>query len=674
MQIKTKIFDRNTEVAFVVASIAVWLSKKKTATLGITDTDLQTPVFVKVHSNDTLKKFTFYAKLEVLNPKSDLDEDLLYIPKDLFHKSWGYEDGMVVELERLDVESLTQAEVVTIKLNEGDVKLWSEDEAEISKRKYLLNAGVTFVNQMTWLNPSTKTYALGEVVHIYPKTNSILDACAITKDTKVILEGLSGNKQKIIDFQKIGGLSDVINKLREIIQIPITYPDLLNKFNIKPPKGMLMYGPPGNGKTMIARAVAQSMGSNFITIDLTDATSKYTGVAEQKLKEKFEVASAKGNCVIFIDEIDSIASKRGEDTPEHQIKVVSSLLTLMDGLGTNNGVFVIGATNRLNAIDPALRRPGRFDLEFEVPLPDQNARLDILSKYVNVKDKSILKEDLNIDFLRVLSELTTGYSGADLSLLYRESVMNTIREYITIDKETGKIQLLTNKDEIKISKHNFSNAMKFIKPTSLRSSEQNLNTVLWSDLLAFDKLKSILINTHNNVEKQYRRSELSNRKEFANIVFIGKKGSGKRTLLYSFAKEYKYEVLTIDILDLFSLSLAEAGKEIESYFIKAKQISPSIINIRNAEKISRNEFYLFKILNELEKLTNRNRIIAVIHFESNEKVPEIILGYKSFANIVDFQQLTDFGSLRVENENLKKKLQKMEITIGAYLNSRKNEI
>lgn len=674
MKVKVKIYDRNTETAFVVASTAVWLSKKKIVTLGITDTELQTPVFVKVYSNDTLKKFTFFAKLEVQNPKSDLDEDLLYIPKELFHKSWVYENAMEVELERLEVQSLTQAEVVTIKLNENEVKLWSEDESEISKRKYLLNAGVTFVNQMTWLNPRTKTYALGEVVHIYPQPRSILDACAITKDTKVILEGLSDNKQKVIDFQKIGGLTDVINKLREIIQIPITYPELLSKFNIKPPKGMLMFGPPGNGKTMIARAVAQSMGSNFITIDLTDATSKYTGVAEQKLKEKFEVASAKGNCVIFIDEIDSIASKRGDDTPEHQIKVVSSLLTLMDGLGTNNGVFVIGATNRLNAIDPALRRPGRFDLEFEVPLPAQNARLDILSKYVNVEDKSILNEDLNFDFLRVLSELTTGYSGADLSLLYREAVMNTIREHIAIENETGKIQLLKSKDEIKINKTAFSNAIKYIKPTSLRSSEQTSNIVLWSDLKAFDKLKSILINTHNEIERQYSQNELCNRKELANIVFIGKKGSGKRTLLNSFAKEFNYEVITIDVLDLFSLDLSEAGKEIENYFVKAKQISPSIINIRNAEKVNVNEFYLFKILNELEKLTNRNKIIAVIHLEIEEKLPKMLLGYKAFANIIDFQKLTDIDSLINGNGDLKEMFEKKEITIGEYLNKRKNEI
>lgn len=231
---------------------------------------------------------------------------------------------------------------------------------------------------------------MGEVESIYPKNENKNTLYRITEDTKIHFLGLPANRQKSIDFSQIGGLQNVINRLREIIQIPINSPELLGRFGIKSPKGMLMYGPPGNGKTMVARAVAYSMGSSFITIEGPELMSKYVGVGEQRLREKFEEAESKGNCIIFIDEIDSITSKRSEDSAEYQVSIVATLLNLMDGMTSNSKVFVIGATNRLNAIDPALRRPGRFDLEFEVPLPNTSARYDILTKYIKLEKTNCL--------------------------------------------------------------------------------------------------------------------------------------------------------------------------------------------------------------------------------------------------------------------------------------------
>jgi SpoVK/Ycf46/Vps4 family AAA+-type ATPase len=676
---KLKIYDSSIETSFLKNSLSVFLAKADFDGLNLSTEELKSPIYYKIRSDDTLKKFVFFAKLECLNPKSSLPKGYLYVPKELLNKEWICENEMLIEIEKLSLDNLHKADAITIKLNEEEVRLWADGEINSAINNFLLNTKVTYNAQLVWLKPRTKSTVIGEVAHIYPAPQNHLEPILISKEeTKVIFEGLSENKQKVIDFNNIGGLSHLIDKLREIIQIPLTYPDLLSKFNIKPPKGMLMYGPPGNGKTMIARAVAQSMGSNFITIDLTDATSKYSGVAEQKLKEKFEQASAKGNCVIFIDEIDSIASKRSDDTPEHQIKIVSSLLSLMDGLGSNAGVFVIGATNRLNAIDPALRRPGRFDLEFEVPLPSPVARLDILAKYIKLDKPNILNNEINIDFLQILSELTTGYSGADISLLYREAVMDTIRQNIEIESETGKINLIAAKESIKLAQDNFLNAIKSIKPTSLRSYENSVVSVNWDNLIAFDKLKTKMEEIHHQISKHYLLENLCGRLGNSNVIFVGSKGSGKRTLITSFSKQYNYEILTIDILDLFSIPLFEASREIENGFIKAKQVSPSIIFIKNIEKVSDNQFYYLKIINELEKLNNRNKIITVMQFESTSNIPADIKGYKGFENIfdfttlVDYEEIIEFIKLKIKSETIVNNFVIDKKPIGQVLNYTKS--
>lgn len=638
---KLKIIDPAVETSFDRFCSSIWLTKSDFDKLEFTPDELRSPVYYKIKSDDTIRKFVFYAKLECLNPKSSLSDGYLYVPKVLMNASWIYENGMNLSIEKISLDNIHNADAVTIKLPKSDVVLWSENEVSKAVNTFVLQTGLTYLGQKVLLRPKTKDVVMGEVTHVYPRPKSHLEPVRVNDETKVVFEGLPENSQKVIDFKNIGGLGDLITKLREIIQIPLSHPELLTKFNIKPPKGLLMYGPPGNGKTMIARAVAKSMGSNFITIDLTDATSKYTGVAEQRLKEKFEEASVKGNSVIFIDEIDSIASIRNSDTPEHQIKIVSSLLSLMDGLNSDSGVFVIGATNRLNAIDTALRRPGRFDLEIEIPLPSPDARLDILSKYVKLENNNDLGDNVNGDFLKVLSELTTGYSGADISLLYREAVMDSIRNSIEIEQQTGKINILNDIEAIKLSRHNFLNAIKYIKPTSLRSVELSSQNIEWDNLIAFDLIKEKMTSLHEQLSIHYLTDNQCGRLSRANIVFIGAKGSGKRTLLNSFAKQYNYEQLTIDILDLFSLSLSDASKEIEDIFIKAKQISPSIIYVKNIDKIETADFYCLKIVNELEKLNNRNRIIAITQFEDEQKIPTCIKGYKGFNLYINFEELID---------------------------------
>jgi SpoVK/Ycf46/Vps4 family AAA+-type ATPase len=670
MKVKLKLFDFVSDTSFPKSNSSIWLSKSDFDNLNLSTNELKNPIYLKVKSNDTLKKFVFYSKVECLNPKSELPKGFLYVPKELMSKSWIFENEMSLEIEILNFRNLNVAGALTIKLNEKEVNLWADDECNKAISNFLLNAKVIYNSQLTWLKPNTKNAVIGEITHIYPKPKNHLEPILVSQsETKILFEGLPDNKQKVIDFNNIGGLTHLVNKLREIIQIPLSHPDLLSKFDIKPPKGMLMYGPPGNGKTMIARAVAQSMGSNFITIEGSELTSKYVGEGERILKEKFELAQAKGNSVIFIDEIDSIASKRNEDSPEHLISIVAVLLALMDGMKSSNGVFVIGATNRLNAIDPALRRPGRFDLEFEIPLPSATARLDILSKYIKIDNDKTFNTEINKEFLKVLSELTPGYSGADISLLYREAVMDAIRKNIEIENATGKINLKTEKELIKLSRENFLNAIKIIKPTSLRNTENSVNIIAWDKLIAFEQLKQKISEVHAQCNEYYMLENLSIRLENSNLLFVGKKGSGKRTLINSFSKQFNYEIITIDILDLFSISLVDSSKEIEDIFIKAKQISPSIVYVKNIEKIKDNSFFALKIMNELDKLTNRNKIITIIQFENIENVPNEIKGYKGFENVFNFAELVEYDKINLLENKIDKKHLNEKLPIGQLLNN-----
>ena len=313
---------------------------------------------------------------------------------------------------------------------------------------------------------------VGKFIEVVPKPITDDTPFRITSDTKIEIKGKPLNPQQVIDFSKIGGQKKVVEELRQLIQLPMNYPEYFSKFGIKPPKGVLLYGTPGNGKTMIARAVAQSFGAAFIEIDLSDALQKYKGVGEYNLGKKFEEAERKRNAVIFIDEIDSIASIRAVDSEQHEISLVGKLLSLMDGIKSSHRVFVIGATNRLSAIDPALRRPGRFDKDIEVPQPDCESRFDILCKYVKWQDKTIFEVDVDDAYLKELAAKIDGFSGADISALYAETAMSAIRRNLQMD-DLGKAFMTKDAENILISKDDFEAARLVIKSTEQRTLESN---------------------------------------------------------------------------------------------------------------------------------------------------------------------------------------------------------
>lgn len=640
MELGLKCFGAENTMGFPKLDMNVWISEHDKFELLGNHIETNGPMYIKVECKDVLSHFIFYAKLETINPSVNLGNGYLWMPKELVHKSWLIGNRTKVDVSVVDYNILTPADSITIQLNTEEVKNWADEEIKRAESNVVSSTRIFFNSQMIFIKPITKKVTMGEVESIYPKTENKNTLYRITEDTKIHFLGLPANRQKSIDFSQIGGLQDVINRLREIIQIPINSPELLGRFGIKSPKGMLMYGPPGNGKTMVARAVAYSMGSSFITIEGPELMSKYVGVGEQRLREKFEEAETKGNCIIFIDEIDSITSKRSEDSAEYQVSIVATLLNLMDGMTSNSKVFVIGATNRLNAIDPALRRPGRFDLEFEVPLPNTSARYDILTKYIKL-EKTELFNDVDDSSLHVLSELTNGYSGADLSLLYRESVMNAIRKHITIDNSTGKMDVDTQPENIKLTNEDFFSALKIITPTSLRGIDINKPTINWNDLMGLEEGKKEFNEIHTIISKQLKSSIITQRPSLLNLIIEGKKGAGKRTFIYAFAKQYNYEVLELDFLDLSSETITEAYYNINEIIAKAKQIAPAIVYITNAERSENSESFLYKVVNELHKLNKYIQIMTVLSVEDKKLLPTSILGYKGFVRTINIDQPKD---------------------------------
>jgi SpoVK/Ycf46/Vps4 family AAA+-type ATPase len=549
-----------------------------------------------------------------------------------------------VDVELLDWENLSLAESVSIKLDTEKVRLWADDEVKKAVDYFLAQERVIYNSQKILLRPSTRDMVIGEINHFFPSNRDDLqNPRRIDKDlTRITFEGLPENLQKTIDFGKVGGLDHLIIRLREIILLPLVYPQIYTRFDIVRPKGMLLYGPPGNGKTMIAEYVAKSIGADMQIVNGPELSSKYYGETQRKWREVFENAKKQKYGIIFIDEIDSIIGLRDKSDSGVDISVVSTLLLEMDNTNRSKSanVFVIGATNRLNVIDSAMRRPGRFDLEFEIPIPNFDARLDILQKNINIDDKTKFSDNVNNDLLERISELTNGFSGADLNRsLKREIVMNAIRKHLSFDTD-GKMGLDTNVENIKIQDEDFYQALKQVKPSTLRNSniDSFKKNILWKDVLGFDHLKDKLSQIKSGIDAKITNEALSNRISYMNLIFKGKRGFGKKTMLFAFAKEFNLEVLILDMLPVSTLKIDDAFREIDDIFTKSKQVAPAIVYIRNLEKISSSEVFTYEILNNIDKLSRRHYVFVIVEIEETS-IPKNLTGYKAFIEIIDFETI-----------------------------------
>lgn len=434
--------------------------------------------FVKIESSNPqeLNKCVLYSKVEKLPRTARFINEgagYMWLPKETMpQKDCMTNKRSEIEITSVNILDFPVASSVSIQVPEDEVETWSDEDFVAAERAFRTQVSLCCTQQKFFFSRSVKDSVIGKFIEVNPKPTNDEQGFRITSDTKIEVKGKPLNHKQIIDFSKIGGQKKVVEELRRLIQLPMNYPEYFTKFGIKPPKGVLLYGPPGNGKTMIARAVAQSFGAAFIEIDLSDALQKYKGVGEYNLGKKFEEAERKRNAVIFIDEIDSIASIRALDSEQHEISLVGKLLSLMDGIKSTHRVFVIGATNRLSAIDPALRRPGRFDKDLEVPQPDCESRYDILCKYVKWQDKTIFEENVNDLYLKELAAKIEGFSGADISALYSETAMTAIRRNLQME-ESGKATMLQDVDNILISIEDFEKARNVIKSTEQRTSQKD---------------------------------------------------------------------------------------------------------------------------------------------------------------------------------------------------------
>jgi len=397
----------------------------------------------------------------------------------------------------------------------------------------------------------------------------------ITEDTEMIVKEEAVKEGEIeisaVTYEDIGGLKEELQRVRETIELPLKHPELFDRLGIDPPKGVLLYGPPGTGKTLIAKAVSNEAGANFYSIQGPEIMSKYYGESEERLRQKFEEAEKNPPSVIFIDELDSIAPKREEVTGEVERRVVAQLLTLMDGLKARGNLIVIGATNREAAVDPALRRPGRFDREIEIGVPDRNGRKEILQIHTRgmplAKDVSLGK----------LAEITHGFVGADLEALAREAAMSALRKILPeIDFELSDIPyeaLL----ELEITMDNFLEAMKEIEPSAIREVFVEVPDVRWTDIGGLDNIKQELKEAIEWPLKYPDVFKKAGTNPPKGIMLYGKPGTGKTLLAKAVANESGVNFISIKGPQLISRYVGESERGVRETFRKAKHAAPTIL-------------------------------------------------------------------------------------------------
>ena len=396
----------------------------------------------------------------------------------------------------------------------------------------------------------------------------------VTTETRLTIlnePALEGKGLPRTTYEDIGGLHEEIQRVREMVELPLRHPELFQRLGIEPPKGVLLHGFPGCGKTLLARAVANESEANFFSINGPEIMSKFYGESEARLREIFLQAQQNAPSIIFIDELDAIAPKREEVTGEVERRVVAQLLALMDGLSGRGNVIVIGATNRPGALDPALRRPGRFDREIEIGVPDKKGRYEILQIHTRGMP---LAEDVD---LKKLSEMSHGYTGADQAALCRETAMKSLRRYlpqINLEEERIPPSVL---EKMEVKMEDFMNAYKEVTPTAMREVYIEVPTVHWDDIGGLEVVKQEL---KEAVEWPIKSPEIFERlgiKPPKGILLYGPPGCGKTLLARAVATESEANFITIKGPEVFSKWVGESEKAIREVFRKARMAAPSVI-------------------------------------------------------------------------------------------------
>ena len=441
-----------------------------------------------------------------------------------------------------------------------------------------------------------------------------------------------------ITYDELGGLKNEVQKIREMVELPMRHPELFDKIGVEAPKGVLLHGPPGTGKTLIAKAVAGETNAHFISLSGPEIMGKHYGESEERIREIFTQAEENAPSIIFIDEIDSIAPKRDEVSGELEKRIVSQLLTLMDGMESRGKVVVIAATNRPDSIDPALRRPGRFDREIEIGIPDDEGRFDILSIHTRgmpVNEKVDLKQ---------ISKTTHGFVGADLEVLSKEAAMRSLRRIlpeIDLDEEKISPEFL---QKIQITSDDFREALKEVRPSALREVQVQIPDVSWDDVGGLGELKEELKEAVEWPIKYKDAYDYVNVESPKGILLHGPPGTGKTLIAKALAKMTESNFISIKGPELLSKWVGESEKGVREMFRKARQAAPCIIFLDEVDALVPRrgggsdshvtENVVSQILTEIDGLEELNNVLIIGATNRLDIVDEALLRPGRFDRII----------------------------------------
>ena len=463
-----------------------------------------------------------------------------------------------------------------------------------------------------------------------------------------------------ITYDELGGLKTEVQKIREMVELPMRHPELFDKIGVEAPKGVLLYGPPGTGKTLLAKAVAGETNAHFISISGPEIMGKHYGESEERIREIFTQAEENSPSIIFIDEIDSIAPKRDEVSGELEKRIVSQLLTLMDGMKSRGKVVVIAATNRPDSIDPALRRPGRFDREIEIGIPDDEGRFDILS--IHTRGMPI-DEKVN---LKQISKTTHGFVGADLEILSKEAAMRSLRRIlpeIDLDEDIISSEIL---QKIQITSDDFRDALKEVKPSALREVQVQIPDVNWDDVGGLDELKDELREAIEWPIKHKEAFDYVDIETPKGILLHGPPGTGKTLIAKALAKTTESNFISIKGPELLSKWVGESEKGVREIFRKARQAAPCIIFLDEVDSLVPRrgsgssdshvtENIVSQILTEIDGLEELHNVLIIGATNRLDIVDEALLRPGRFDRIIEVTNPDSKGRKHIFEIHTKKK-------------------
>ncbi|MAG50628.1 ATPase [archaeon] len=528
-------------------------------------------------------------------------------------------------------------------------------------------------------------FGLGGLKFVVANTSPKDIPVIITETTELEIspKAIETVEEKILDvtYEDIGGLRGEIKKIREMVELPLKHPELFERLGIEPPRGVLLHGPPGTGKTLLAKAVANESDSYFILINGPEITSKFYGESEKRIRELFEEAEKNAPSIIFIDEIDAIAPKREETYGEVERRMVAQLLATMDGLKSRGKVVVIGATNRPNAVDPALRRPGRFDREISISVPNKEGRLSMLK--IHTRNMPLTK-DVKLD---KLAEVTHGFVGADVSALCKEAAMNVLRRILPKIKLEDKTVLSRDiLEKLQVTGKDFEIALKSVRPSAMREVLIETPNTTWDDIGGLEDLKQEL---KEAVEWPLKNPGVFDKlgvKPPKGILIYGPPGSGKTLLAKAVARESGSNFILIKGPELLSKWVGESEKGVRKIFEKARQASPTIIFFDEIDSITSRrgtevgtkttERMVNQLLTEIDGLEELTDVVVMAATNRPDLIDPALLRAGRFDRIISTTVPNKSGRLKIfgihtkgmpldKDVNLSKLAEKTESYTGA---------